>query len=256
MKKALCLLLALVCVLSLAACASGGGVPQEDYDSLKQAYDALKEKYDALANRETTEAPAPTEKPTEGPQESTAEHGVFDGNTVLSQLEVREYKYSTRYSNYAFLSVKNNSEFDISISVSVKFYNDGELIGAKSASENAFEKGTEILLFFMPDEAFTEMEYDISVEEENFYKCVVSDLSYETVSAKDKEIVSVTNNGEYAAKYVECTCLFFRGGEVVGVARQYFVDGDSELKPGKTITEEMDCYEAYDSVKFFFTGRR
>ena len=108
----------------------------------------------------------------------------------------------------------------------------------------------------MPDEAFTEMEYDISIEEENFYKCVVSDLSYETVSAKDKEIVSVTNNGEYAAKYVECTCLFFRGGEVVGVARQYFVDGDSELKPGKTITEEMDCYEAYDSVKFFFTGRR
>ena len=252
MKKVLCFLLALICVLSLNACSSSGGVSQEDYDSLKQSYDELKEKYDALVDGVKTVYQTPTEKQ----QEQTVQHGTFDEETVLSQLDVQKYKYSSKYWNYAFLSVKNNSEFDISISVSVKFYKDGELIGAKSTQENAFEKGTEILLYFMPDEDFTEMEYEISADEEDWYECVVSDLSYETVPAKNKEIVSITNNGEYAAEFVECKCLFFLGEEVVGFGSQYFTDDDSELKPGKTITKEIDCYEAYDSVKFFLTGRR
>jgi lipoprotein len=251
MKNVLCLLLALACVLSLAACSGSRGVSQEDYDSLKQAYDELKEQYDALVGER-----AAVQTQTGKQQEPTAQRDDFDAETVLSQLEVQEYKYSSNPWHYAFLSVKNNSEYDLSISVSVKFYNDGELIGAKDAQEHAFEKGTEILLYFMPDEDFTEMEYEISADKEDGYECVVSELSYENVSAKNKEIISITNNGEYAAEFVECRCLFFSGEKVVGFDSQYFTDDDYELKPGKTITKELDCYEAYDSAKFFFTGRR
>ena len=50
--------------------------------------------------------------------------------------------------------------------------------------------------------------------------------------------------------------LFFSGDKVVGFDSTYFVDDDSELKPGKTITKELHCYEEYDSVKIYFTGRR
>ena len=108
----------------------------------------------------------------------------------------------------------------------------------------------------MPDEKFARMEYELSVKEEKYYDCVISDLSYESVSAKDKEIVSVTNNGSEAAEFVEVYALFFKEGKIVDFDSTYFVDDDYELKPGKTITEELHCYEDYDSVEFFLTGRR
>ena len=180
----------------------------------------------------------------------------FNEATVLSQLEVTEYSYKNIW-HYAFLVIANKSEFDIEVSVSVKFYDkNGDLVGAKDGTESAFESGTEIVMYFMPDEAFDKMEYELSVREEDWYECVVSDLTYESTTAKKKEIVSVTNNGTEAAEFVEGRALFFKNGKVVGFEWIYFTDDDYELKPGKTITREMDCYEKYDSVKFFFTGRR
>ena len=180
----------------------------------------------------------------------------FDEATVLSQLEVTEYSYKNIW-RYAFLVIKNNSEFNIEVSVAVKFYDkDGELVGAKDKSEVAFERGSEIVMYFMLDEAYDKIEYELSASKEDWYECVVSDLTYESTTAKKKEIVSVTNNGTEAAEFVEGYALFFKGDKVVGFSHTYFTDDDSELKPGKTITKELDCYEKYDSVKFFFTGRR
>lgn len=181
----------------------------------------------------------------------------FDEATVLSQLEVTEYSYKSSVWHYAFLVIANKSEFDIEVSVDIKFYDkNGDLVGAKNGEQEAFESGTEIVMYFMPDEAYAKMEYELSVEEEDWYECVVSDLTYESTTAKKKEIVSVTNNGTEAAEFVEGSALFFKGDKVVGFEQTYFTDDDSELKPGKTITKEMDCYKKYDSVKFFFTGRR
>lgn len=249
MKKLLCAAMAIVCLLSLAACSTENGVTQAEYDALKREYQDLKEKYDALLPAESEAAATETVA-------AKYNHGDFEESTVISQLEVTEYRYSSRYSEYAFLEIRNNSEFNLDISVSVKFYNGEELVGAESASQEAFERGKEIVLYFMPDEKYTSMEYEISASEEERYECVVSDLSYEATAAKNKEIVSVTNNGEYAADFVECHALFFKSGEVVGHDSTYFVDNDNELKPGKTVTKELDCYEEYDDAKFFFTGRR
>jgi len=36
----------------------------------------------------------------------------------------------------------------------------------------------------------------------------------------------------------------------------YFSDDDFEIKPGKTISKELTCYENYDSFIFCLTGRR
>lgn len=249
MKKLLCALLAVVCLVSLVSCSTVDGVPQEEYDALKQEYQDLKEKYDALL----LSAPETIVTETEGAKYN---RGDFEESTVISQLKVTEYTYSSKYSEYAFLTIKNNSDFNLDISVSVKFYNGEELVGAKSASQEAFDRGNEIVLYFMLDEKYTGMEYEISASEEELYECVVSDLSYEATAAKNKEIVSVTNNGEYAAEFVECHALFFKSGEVVWHDSTYFVDNDNELKAGKTATKELTCYEEYDDVKFFFTGRR
>ena len=108
----------------------------------------------------------------------------------------------------------------------------------------------------MPDEEYATSEYELSVKEDEWYESVAADLTYESIPAKEKEIVSVTNNGSEAAEFVEVYALFFNGEKPVYFNTEYFTDDDSELKPGKTITEEIDCYEDYTSVRFFITGRR
>ena len=202
------------------------------------------------------ETPEESQKPEES-QTPVIPTGKFNAEEVLSLLNVTEHSYSNRYSNYGFLVIENTSNFNIKVTADVKFYNtDNQLIGAESSSQEAFEKGSKIVLYFIPDEKFARMEYELSVKEEKYYDCVISDLSYESVSAKDKEIVSVTNNGSEPAEFVEIYALFFKGDKVVEFDSTYFTDDDYELKPGKTITEELRCYEDYDSVQFFLTGRR
>lgn len=265
MKKIITFLLIGCIILLLAGCVSIEGVPQEEYDALKASYDQIVAERDALLKASgdqtstssisviTTE-PVTTQATT---NKTPVIAGKFNAETVISQLEVTEYLYDSDWWNYAFLVIKNNSEFDIEISADIKFYNeDGELIGAKSNSEHAFESGTEILMYFMPDEDFARMEYEFTIKEEKWYECVVSELSYESTKAKNKEIVSVTNKGSDAAEFVNCYALFFKNGKVVEFSSSYFTDDDYELKSGKTITKELDCYEEYDTVRLFFTGRR
>ena len=124
------------------------------------------------------------------------------------------------------------------------------------AEEYAFEKGTKTMVYFSLDEKFVRTEYEIIVSEEDYFECVVSDLSYETVTAKHKEIVSVTNNGSEPAEFVQVYVLFFKGEKVVEIDHAYYTDDDFELKPGKTMTKELECYEDYDSVQIFLMGRR
>lgn len=182
----------------------------------------------------------------------------FDKTEVLSKLEVKTYKMSRSVWNYAFIEIANNSDYDLSISVDLKYYDAaGALIGADSRSEDPVQSGTSVLIYTMPDEDFATIEYDVSVDtKSSYYECVVKDLSYESVAAKNKEIVTVKNDGTEAAEFVEGSMLFFLGDKVVGYASHYFTDNDSELKPGKSKTVEMDCNETYDSYKIFFTGRK
>lgn len=245
MKKIVAGILSFLMLFLFVGCAKG--VSQAEYDALKSELDHLKENSSEISSADIS-APEPEKKPTPA--------GKFDEEAVLSKLEVTKYSYSVRSFHYAFLVIKNNSEFDLDISAEMKFYNDGNLVGSRSTSQEAVEAGTETILWTMPDEAFTDIEYTLEAKEESIYECVISDLSYETTSAKKKEIVSVTNNGTEAAEFVAGYALFFEGDTLVDFDDTYFTDDDSEIKPGKTITEELKCSQNYDSVKIYFTGRR
>jgi hypothetical protein len=99
------------------------------------------------------------------------------------------------------------------------------------------------------------MTYELSVKEELNYECVVSSLEYESVSAKNKEILSITNMGSIPAEFVEAYALFFKNNVLVNTDWEYFTDEDDELKVGKTITREMDSYgDEYDCVEFYIVG--
>lgn len=244
MKKFL--LVALLASMMTGCVTVTEGVPQEEYDALLKKYEAV------VAERD---APLGVEPSIETEQKKPV--GAFDEEKVLSQLDVTEYSFCDGYWNYHFLVIKNNSDYTLEISANTKYYDvSGNLVGAKDDDEYAVGSGSEICLYFTPDEEYATSDYELSVKEDEWYESVVADLTYESIPAKEKEIVSVTNNGSEAAEFVEVYALFFNGDKPVDFNTEYFTDDDSELKPGKTITEEIDCYEDYTSVRFFITGRR
>lgn len=265
-----------ICLVS-AGCSSG--VPQSEYDALSSENVALTSKNEELQSQvdslieenEILNAATDTLKnqlqkngdsnnTSSQKSASASESSSFspnDENTLVSKLEVKEYSYSSEYWNYAFLAIKNNSDYNLAISTDVKFYDEsGNLVGAKSADQEAVEKGYSTILYFMPDEKFEKMEYDITAKVEKRFNCVLSDLSYEDTVAQNKIILTVTNNGDEAARFAQASVLFFNGDKVVGFAQKFVTDDDSELKPGKSISKEMNCYEDFDTYQVFFSGRR
>ena len=212
--------------------------------------------YTSIMNAQVT-VPKMEAKYIELAEEIVTPEANFDEEEVLSQLEVTEYHYKTDWYNYAFLVIKNNSEYDLNISAAVKFMDDEDaLVGADDAYEDPVQAGPETIVYVTSDAKYDHITYELEVSVSEYYQGVVADLSYETVAGKKKEIVTITNNGEDPAEFVECYALFFKGEKVVGFDSAYFTDGDSQIKPGKAITKELSCYNKYDVAQFYLTGRK
>jgi hypothetical protein len=275
MKKIVVFTLAAV-LLMAAGCS---GITQEAYDALVAERDTLQSEVntlqseaDALQSENASlnlslesmtqaleEIIQPPEEPAEEALEeaAAAQADAFDAAAVISQLEVSEYAYTSSINTpWAIMTVQNNSDFNLDISVELtQFDEEGNMIGVSSQDQEAFESGQAIALTFMLDEQPASTEYKISVANEDWYTCVQSALSYEITQTDDKAIIAVTNTGDIAAEFVYGTALFFNGDELAGFDSTYFTDADYELKPGETINGELRCYDSFDSVQIYFAGR-
>lgn len=206
----------------------------------------------------------PTNNSTNGQTDATSNlpdtltpQSEFDGETAISQLKTEAYFYETRWSQYVFITIENNSEYNLSITVNAKFYDKNDtLVGAKSQTQNAVESGYSTVFDFITDEEVVSVDYEYIIEKEDWYKCVLSDLSYDVSEAKNKIILSVSNTGNDAAKFVQATVLFFKGDSIVDFSQHYITDNDSEIKPGRTVDQEMEFSESFDSYLIFLSGRR
>ncbi len=189
------------------------------------------------------------------------EHGAanenvpFNSSQVLNQLEVTEYSY-TEYSRvFTFLAIKNNSCFELEISAKIKYYDVyDELIEETEKIGGVLASNSEMLLSLNTAVSYATVEYELSVEEATYRKSAVHDLSCESIKEQTKAVVSVTNNGEKAVIFVTAHVLFFNGDKLVGHRIGFFEDDEHELKPGETMTETLDCYEEYTSVRVFLSG--
>jgi hypothetical protein len=270
-KRILCVLLAGVMV-ALAGCSTG--VPQEDYDALTAELKDLKEQLEEMekANENIPAASLPSVQPSEEPsteppaepsEDPVDEPPLFSAPSPDPNAEETEdfeavfYAYESTYgTQWAFLAVTNNTDQTVEVEGSLKVYNDaGDIVGAKTETENAVGAGQTTLLTYMLDEAFVSSEYEIFLYPDEYNEPVTQNLSYESANASEKEIVTVTNNGIIPAEFVEAHVLFFNGETLVSHDSSFFSDSDYELKPGRSITEEVDCYETYDSIIVFLTGR-
>lgn len=184
---------------------------------------------------------------------------IFNSEEILANLETVTYTGKSRYgTHYLALVVKNNSPIDCSLSVDVSMKDqDGNLIGAKDDEIGVFGAGEEACFLFDNDEGFASFEYEYTADELDYYEPVCKDLICEAVTAKEKVIVTVTNNGAKTAEWVTADVLFMKGEQIVGTNYSYIGDSDSEIKPGQKETEEIGDWGAkgYDSVKIYLQGR-
>lgn len=238
------------------------GVSLEEYnkvvserDEYKAQLDQINEALKTLGGMDTTDE---TEKEELEDGAGKEKPQGFVEDEVAQQLDITEYSYVNSIGHTVYcLVLKNNSPYTLSIEANVTTKDDeGNLTGANSCDVQAFESGYETCMRTYFDGEQNNFEYELSIKEEDYYKPVLSDLSYEISQTEKKIIVSATNNGQDASAFVEGTALFFKDGNLVALDYTYFVDDDNEIKPGKTINKELNGYSSYDDVKVYFTGRR
>nr|DAL30241.1 MAG TPA_asm: hypothetical protein [Caudoviricetes sp.] len=242
----LCIIISLFAI----GCGDASGITKEQYESVVAERDEYKSNLEGMLEPEND-------------SESISQvDNTVDGNEpeYLSQLEVKEYSYINSIGDALyFLIIKNNSNDTLKISSNSTVYNEeGTMIGATQGSVDAVEAGFEVCLtnYFSDVEGAKDFKYSLDVEKEDYYKPVLSNLDVEYQNTDKKVIVTCSNTGPEAVRFVEATALFFKDGELVGSDSTYFTDDNSELKPGANLIKELSCYESFDDVKVYFTGRK
>lgn len=248
----------LVLSVALGGCGNSG-VSQEDYDRVVAERDEYKEKYEFLLgqgdNLQEGQAQG-TQRESEQEKESIQQ---TEDKEIKAEVVEEYYYINSIGSAQYFLIVKNNSSETISVNINATAKDaDGNLIGAKSESEEAIPSGYEVCIgcYFSDAKNAASFEYTLDAKKDKYYEAVIQDLTYEESRTDKKVIISCTNNGEDAAEFVEATALFFLNGELVRSDSTYITDDNSEIKPGATIVKEMNSFGEYDDVKIYFSGRK
>lgn len=180
----------------------------------------------------------------------------FDSDKIVKNIKVTPYTYDTDFSHYFVAVLKNNSDQECQLTMSLDFMDKkGNIVGTEEETIDAFAPGTEVALTFNCDDKFAKYEYTLNADELSYYQCVTQNLECKVSTATDKAIISAKNTGDIPAEFVEYTALFFKGDKLVYSNWGYIDDKDSEIKPGKTQKDEASCYEKFDSVKVYLDGR-
>ena len=192
---------------------------------------------------------------------SNGEASVAAGGVTDDDFVVKEYCYeNTIGDSLYFLVITNNSTESVGIDINMTAYDAGEnVIGAANGSIDVLgpEEQSVAGFYFDSVTGIDHVAYTMSYDDSPYYDPVLSDLEI-VQNINDKNVVvSVTNKGSEPAQFVEVYALFLdSAGQVVSYESGYVTDGDSEIKPGVTLSEQLDSYEPFDNVECYFTGRK
>ena len=178
-----------------------------------------------------------------------------------NDFSVKEYSYENSIGDSIyFLVIKNNSDKTVGINGNMTAYDaGGNVIGADSSDIDVIGPGEESIADFFFDSVsnIDHVEYTFSYDTSPYYGSVLSDLGIEGNINDSNVVVSVTNNGTEPAQFVQAYALFLDSdGKVVSYESSYVVDGDSEIKPGATISKQLDTRDDFNTVEVYFTGRK
>lgn len=176
------------------------------------------------------------------------------------KVEIKEYLYKDSIGSCKYYLIVTNNSDD-----AIKFKADGTAVNKKGEKVDTATMTIDVIgshetsvgsFFFGDAKDIEKVKYDYSCEEETTYKPVINNLSVET-NKNDKNVtLVVTNKSDIPAQFVQAYALFFdKNNKLVSCQSKFITDGDSEIKPGATISAQLDSYEKYDHVEIYYTGR-
>lgn len=185
---------------------------------------------------------------------------TYTPDSITTSLMVNDYFYEGMFATYHFFEVTNLSPYTIRLTINdtAKNYS-GAIIGATMSSEEDIPSGCTILTktFFSDVSGASSFDTSFQVTEESTYIPVLQSISVQTSDLGDKVAITATNLGDKSAEFPEATAIFFSEGKVVYHGSCYLTDVDYELKPGATISKQINAYSKdYDSVKVYLTARK
>lgn len=118
------------------------------------------------------------------------------------------------------------------------------------------EEQSIMTLYFENAENVDHIDYSLQVKKDVYYEPVLSNLTIDSNLSGQNLILSIKNNGNKPAEFVQGTALFFDANDqIVSVDFTYFTDNDSEIKPGESISGQLSSYEPFDHVEYYLDGR-
>lgn len=184
---------------------------------------------------------------------------MYSADSVTNALAIVDYKFENYGTTYHIFEITNNSPYTLELNINETAKDaHGNVIGAHSTSEEAIPSGCTVFVrnIFIDVENVGWFDTTIQATQDTWFTPVIQNVVVNTTKTRESVIVSATNTGAVPAEYVEATALFFKGNELIYCSTRYITDGDSEIKPGATLSEQIRCYEDFDSVKVHITGRK
>lgn len=248
MKKILLAAISILMVCCLIGCSSGG-VSKEEYNKVVEERDMLK------SQLEQANMTPVTEQQDNSPAGETSEADAFHADAVKAALEVKTYQWNDDSQFYLALEVKNTSQYTLDINGTVTFYDSNKaMIGSQDNVQTAVPSESSILLVYYNESEFSSYEYDLTPSKSEYYVPMTQNLQIESNNTDKKVVISVTNNGDIPALFVQMKALFFQGDTPVSFNRTYCMDSDSELKPRAAKTCEIRSTKDFDTVKLYVDG--
>lgn len=177
-----------------------------------------------------------------------------------SLFEVKEYSVVKYGNTYHYAIIKNNSEQTVKVDGSAIAKDDsGNVIGADSMDGiDVLGPGEESIgeFYFKDVVGVQTVECQLNYTPQKNYAPVIKNLAAQAFVNDRNVIVQVTNTGDYPADFVAVYVLFFGAdGSVVNEEYKYLIDGDNEIKPGATISDQFNSNAEFDHVEVYFKGR-
>jgi hypothetical protein len=214
-------------------------------------------------NRTTATKDEETSVAVKDNRQNTTETATSSAKVSVSDSDFDKVGYLYENSigtTYYYLIITNNSTVTVSISGNgIAKDASGNSIGADNMSIDVLGAGETAIgyFYFSGVKDVANVEYSLSYDTDSYYYPVVGNLSVEQTLNDKNVTVSVTNNGDYPAQFVKAYCLFFDAdNNITKTDSTYVTDGDSEIKPGATISVQLDNYTGdYDHAEVYFEGR-
>lgn len=184
---------------------------------------------------------------------------MYSADSITDALTILDYKFENYGTTYHIFEITNNSPYTLEININETAKDSrGNIIGAHSTSQEDIPSGCTVFIknIFYDVKDVGWFDTTIQVKQENWYIPVIQNVVVNTTKTKDTVIISATNTGAVPVEFAEAIALFFKGDKLVYSSSTYLTDGDYELKPGATLSEQIRSFEEFDSVKVHITGRK